>query len=87
MKEVVKKEVLKLLEVGIIYPIFDSKWDGHVQVVPKKWGMTVVKNERETKWQLEWSQDGECIYTIGSLTKILVRITSHSHSLIKCLSV
>ncbi len=26
MKEVVKKEILKLLDVGIIYPISDSKW-------------------------------------------------------------
>ena len=26
MKEVVKKEVLKLLDVGVIYPIADSKW-------------------------------------------------------------
>jgi len=25
MKELVKKEILKLLKVGIIYPIFDSK--------------------------------------------------------------
>ncbi|XP_034197286.1 uncharacterized protein LOC117612730 [Prunus dulcis] len=45
MKEVVKKEVLKLLEVGIIYPISDSKWVSPVQVVPKKSGITVVKNE------------------------------------------
>ena len=26
MKEVVKKKVLKLLDVGVIYPIVDSKW-------------------------------------------------------------
>ncbi|XP_020418036.1 uncharacterized protein LOC109948741 [Prunus persica] len=45
MKEVVKKEVLKLLDVGIIYPISDSKWVSPVQVVPKKSGITVVKNE------------------------------------------
>ncbi|XP_031382022.1 uncharacterized protein LOC116196442 [Punica granatum] len=45
LKEVVKKEVLKLLDAGIIYPISDSKWVSPVQVVPKKGGMTVVKNE------------------------------------------
>jgi hypothetical protein len=45
MKEVVKAEVLKLLDVGIIYPILDSKWVSSVQVVPKKSGITVVKNE------------------------------------------
>nr|XP_009770129.1 PREDICTED: uncharacterized protein LOC104220864 [Nicotiana sylvestris] len=45
MQEVVKKEVVKLLAAGIIYPISDSPWVSPVQVVPKKGGMTVVKNE------------------------------------------
>ena len=36
MKEVVKKEVIKLLDSGIIYPISDSPWISPVQVVPKK---------------------------------------------------
>ena len=45
MKEVVKKEVLKLLENGIIYPISDSKWVSPIHVVPKKSGLTVVQNE------------------------------------------
>ena len=45
LKEVVKKEVLKLLDAGIIYPISDSKWVNPVHVVPKKGGMIVVKNE------------------------------------------
>ena len=46
MKEVVKNEVLKLLDVGIIYPISDSKWVSPTQVVPKKSGITVVKNKK-----------------------------------------
>jgi len=46
MREVVKKEVLKLLHAGIIYPIQDSEWVSLVQVVLKKGGMTVVQNER-----------------------------------------
>ncbi|VVA20548.1 PREDICTED: LOW QUALITY PROTEIN, partial [Prunus dulcis] len=46
MKEVVRAEVLKLLDVGIIYPISDSKWVSPVQVVSKKSGITVVKNEK-----------------------------------------
>ena len=46
MQEVVKKEVMKLLDAGIIYPISDSKWVSPVQVVPKKGGMTVVKNDK-----------------------------------------
>ncbi|XP_058217329.1 uncharacterized protein LOC131328401 [Rhododendron vialii] len=44
MKDVVKAEVLKLLDVGIIYPIADSKWVSPIQVVPKKSGVTVVSN-------------------------------------------
>ncbi|RDX94809.1 Retrovirus-related Pol polyprotein, partial [Mucuna pruriens] len=38
--DVVKKEVTKLLVVGIIYPISDSQWVSPMQVVPKKSGMT-----------------------------------------------
>ena len=45
MKEVVKKEVLKLLDVGVIYPIADSKWVSPTLVVPRKFGITVVPNE------------------------------------------
>ncbi|XP_062094231.1 uncharacterized protein LOC133800291 [Humulus lupulus] len=45
MNEVVRKKVLKWLDVGVIYPISDSAWVSPVQVVPKKRGMTVVKNE------------------------------------------
>ncbi|GJT60653.1 reverse transcriptase domain-containing protein [Tanacetum coccineum] len=43
--EVIKKEVLKLLDAGMIYPIFDSPWVSPVHCVPKKGGITVVANE------------------------------------------
>ncbi|RDY00100.1 Retrovirus-related Pol polyprotein from transposon 17.6, partial [Mucuna pruriens] len=43
--DVVKKEVTKLLVAGIIYHISDSQWVSPVQVVPKKSGMTVIKNQ------------------------------------------
>jgi hypothetical protein len=46
MQEVVKKEVIKLLDVGIIYPVPHSKWVSPVLSVPKKGGLTVVKNEK-----------------------------------------
>ncbi|XP_045830863.1 uncharacterized protein LOC123922161 [Trifolium pratense] len=46
MKEVVRKEVVKLLEAGMIYPISDSTWVSPVQVVPKKGGMTVITNDK-----------------------------------------
>ncbi|XP_075521472.1 uncharacterized protein LOC142554688 [Primulina tabacum] len=47
MKEVVKGEVLKLLNAGVIYAISDSSWVSPVQVVPKKGGITVVRNEND----------------------------------------
>ena len=60
MKEEVRKEVLKLLEARLIYPISDNSWVSPIQVVPQKGGMTVVKNDRNeliptrivTGWQM-----------------------------------
>ena len=46
LQEVVRVEVLKLLQAGIIYPISDSTWVSPTQVVPKKSGVTTVKNEK-----------------------------------------
>ncbi|GJZ58060.1 reverse transcriptase domain-containing protein [Tanacetum coccineum] len=43
--EVIKKEVEKLLNAGLIYPISDSPWVSPVHCVPKKGGITVVKND------------------------------------------
>ncbi|GKD47067.1 reverse transcriptase domain-containing protein, partial [Tanacetum coccineum] len=43
--EVIKKEVIKLLDAGLIYLISDSLWVSPVHCVPKKGGMTVVTNE------------------------------------------
>ncbi|GJX09321.1 reverse transcriptase domain-containing protein [Tanacetum coccineum] len=40
-----QKEVLKLLDAGMIYPISDSPWVSLVHCVPKKGGITVVANE------------------------------------------
>ena len=47
MKEEVRKEVLKLLEAGLIYPISDGAWVSLVQVVPNIEGMTVIKNDKD----------------------------------------
>lgn len=60
MQEVVKKEVLKLLEEGIIYPVATSEWVSLVHVVPKKAGFSVEANEKgemvavrkETVWRM-----------------------------------
>lgn len=58
MKEVVKGEVLKLLDAGIIYAISDSKWVSPTQVVPKKSGVTVIRNDNNelvpTRVQTGW---------------------------------
>jgi hypothetical protein len=46
MREIVQKEVLKLLKVGVIYLVSNSEWVSPVQVAPKNGGMTVIRNEK-----------------------------------------
>jgi len=46
MKKVVRKEVLKLLETRMIYPISNSAWVSPMHMVPEKRGITVIKNEK-----------------------------------------
>jgi hypothetical protein len=47
IREVVKKEVLKLLHAGIIYHVPHSEWVSTVKGVPKKGDMTMVKNQKD----------------------------------------
>ncbi|GJR38768.1 hypothetical protein Tco_1214452 [Tanacetum coccineum] len=47
MQEVVKKEIVKLLDTGIIYLIADSPWVSPIHCVPKKGGITIVTNEND----------------------------------------
>ena len=58
LKEVVRKDILKSLDNGIIFPIADSPWVSPVHVVPKKSGITVVKNDNDelipTRVQTGW---------------------------------
>jgi hypothetical protein len=58
MQEIVRTEVIKLLDAGIIYPISDSKWVSPTHVVPKRAGLTVVKNKHNelvpTRIQSGW---------------------------------
>ncbi|XP_028802716.1 uncharacterized protein LOC114757797 [Neltuma alba] len=69
--DVVKKEVSKLLSAGIIYPISDSQWVSPVQVVPKKTGITVIRNDEgelvPTRVQNSWRVDKAKIDIISSL--------------------
>ncbi|RVX11550.1 Retrovirus-related Pol polyprotein from transposon 297 [Vitis vinifera] len=66
LQEVVRAEVLKLLQAGIIYPISDSPWVSPTQVVPKKSGITVVQNEKGEKLlhaSLQVGGAGESLWT------------------------
>jgi hypothetical protein len=82
MREVVKKEVLKLFKAGVIYHVSDSEWVSPVQVLPKKGGMTIIRNEKNelipqrtiTGWRM----------CTGSSTKLLRKIISRYPSLLKC---
>nr|GEY13969.1 reverse transcriptase domain-containing protein [Tanacetum cinerariifolium] len=60
--DVIKKEVGKLLDARLIYPISDSPWVSPVHCVPKKGGFTIVENEENelilTRLVTEWQ---ECI--------------------------
>nr|GEY30896.1 reverse transcriptase domain-containing protein [Tanacetum cinerariifolium]GEY30901.1 reverse transcriptase domain-containing protein [Tanacetum cinerariifolium] len=58
--DVIKKEVEKLLDAGLIYPISDSPWVSPIHCVPKKGGFTVVENKENeliptrlvTRWRV-----------------------------------
>ena len=46
MNEVLRKEVIKWLEAGILYPICYSRWVSPIHCDPKKGGMTLVRNKK-----------------------------------------
>ena len=66
MKEVVRAEILKLLNAGIIYAISDSSWVSPMQVVPKKGGMTVVKMTTMSLFLQEQSRVGVYVWITAS---------------------
>ncbi|GJT12169.1 hypothetical protein Tco_0859211 [Tanacetum coccineum] len=45
VQDVVKNEIIKILDFRLIYLISDSLWVSPIHVVPKKRGMTVVLND------------------------------------------
>ncbi|KAL5540823.1 hypothetical protein UlMin_043793 [Ulmus minor] len=93
MMEVVKKEIIKLLDVGVIYPILDSKWVSPVQVVPKKSGITVVKNKNDdlvpTRIQTGWrvcidyrklnTKTRKDHFPLPFIDQMLERLAGHTH--------
>jgi hypothetical protein len=92
MREVVKKEVLKLLMAGVIYPVSDSEWVSPVQVVTKKGRMTVIHNEKNelipqwtvTSWRMcidyrklnKATRKGH--FSLPFIDEILERLANHS---------
>ncbi|RDY00061.1 Retrovirus-related Pol polyprotein from transposon 17.6, partial [Mucuna pruriens] len=60
--DVVKKEVIKLLDIRIIYPISNSQCVSPVQVVPMKSGMTVMKNQHRSWYLCRFRTVGESIH-------------------------
>ncbi|CAL9021131.1 unnamed protein product, partial [Prunus brigantina] len=93
MKDVVRTEILKLLDVGVIYPISDSKWVSPIQVVPKKSGITVVKNENKelvptkpiTGWRvcIDYRKLNTATrkdhFPLPFIDQMLERLAGHSH--------
>jgi len=93
MKEVVRKGVLKLLNAGMIYPIFDSNWVSPVQIVPKKGGITVVKNDNNklipiktiTRWRvcMDYRKLNTATrkdhFPLSFIDQMLERLTSHAY--------
>jgi hypothetical protein len=93
MREVVKKEVIKLLDAGIIYPVPHSEWVSPVHCVPKKGGITVVKNEKDelipqqimTGWRMciDYRKLNKAIrkdhFPLPFIDEMLERLAKHSH--------
>jgi hypothetical protein len=93
MQEVVRAEVINLLDVGIIYPISDSKWVSPIHVVPKKAGITVIKNKENesapTRVQSGWrvsidyrklnSATRKDHFPLPFIDQMVERLAGHAH--------
>nr|GEY72419.1 reverse transcriptase domain-containing protein [Tanacetum cinerariifolium] len=91
--DVIKKEVEKLLDAGLIYPISDSPWVSPVHCVPKKGGMTVIKNDENelvptrlvTGWRvcIDYRKLNEATrkdhFTLPFMDQMLERLTGNEY--------
>ena len=84
MKEVVRKEILKLLEAGIIYPVADSDWVSPVHCVPKKGGITVVPNDKDELIPQRIITGYRMVIDFRKLNKATKKIITLYLLLIKC---
>ena len=96
MKEVVRKEILKLLEAGIIYPVADSQWVSPVHCVPKKGGITVVPNDKYElipqriitgyKMVIDFCKLNKATkkdhYPLPFINQMLERLSKHTHFMV-----
>ena len=93
MKEVVRKEILKILEAGIIYPVADSQWVSPVHCVPKKGGITFVPNDKDElipqriitgyRMVIDFHKLNKATkkdhYPLPFIDQILERLSKHTH--------
>jgi hypothetical protein len=93
MCEVVKKEVIKLLDARIVFHVPHSEWVSSVHCVPKKGGITVVKNEKDelipqwvvTGWRMciDYRKLNKATrkdhYTLPFIDEMLEMLAKHSY--------
>ena len=84
MKEVVRTEILKLVEESIIYPIVDSRWVSPVHCVPKKGGIIVVPNDKDGLIPHRIITGYRMVIDFRKLNKATKNIITPYLSLIKC---
>ena len=84
MKEVVRNEILKLLEARIIYLVADSQWVSPIHCVPKKGGITVVPNDKHELISQRIITGYRMVIDFRKLNKATKRIITLCLLLIKC---